>query len=270
MTELPVLSIITWAPFVAASSSCRSRGTRPLLVRCVRVVGATVSLVLLAVAVLRLRPGGSRVPVRRGVRARAVARHLVQLRGRRHQRADVLLTSIILFAGVFASWTVKTRGQEFYALLLILVDGRVRRVRVARPVRLLPLLRDRRPADVPADRHLGLVGRGAATGHLRLGDRPNRRRHQGIRGDEADAVPAARVGVHPGRHPGALRGHRVDRHSRSSRLSRFSSTRRCRRGSFSRSTSASAFSPASGRCIRGRPTATRLRRPPSRCFTPAC
>jgi NADH-quinone oxidoreductase subunit M len=34
-----------------------------------------------------------------------------------------LLTSIIIFAGVFASWTVKERGQEFYALLLLLVTG---------------------------------------------------------------------------------------------------------------------------------------------------
>ena len=34
-----------------------------------------------------------------------------------------LLTSIIIFAGTFASWTVKERSQEFYALLLILVTG---------------------------------------------------------------------------------------------------------------------------------------------------
>jgi NADH-quinone oxidoreductase subunit M len=34
-----------------------------------------------------------------------------------------LLTSIIIFGGVFASWTVKQRGQEFYALLLLLVTG---------------------------------------------------------------------------------------------------------------------------------------------------
>ena len=34
-----------------------------------------------------------------------------------------LLTSIIIFAGVFASWTVKERSQEFYALLLLLVTG---------------------------------------------------------------------------------------------------------------------------------------------------
>ena len=35
----------------------------------------------------------------------------------------VLLTAIIIFAGVFASWTVLVRDQEFYALLLTLVTG---------------------------------------------------------------------------------------------------------------------------------------------------
>src|SRR2546425_11986478 len=35
----------------------------------------------------------------------------------------VLLTAIIIFAGVFASWTVASRSQEFYALLLALVTG---------------------------------------------------------------------------------------------------------------------------------------------------
>ena len=35
----------------------------------------------------------------------------------------VLLTSIIIFTGVFASWTVASRSQEFYALLLALVTG---------------------------------------------------------------------------------------------------------------------------------------------------
>src|SRR3989441_7496211 len=35
----------------------------------------------------------------------------------------VLLTSVIIFTGVFASWTVTTRSQEFYALLLALVTG---------------------------------------------------------------------------------------------------------------------------------------------------
>jgi NADH-quinone oxidoreductase subunit M len=35
----------------------------------------------------------------------------------------VLLTAIIIFGGVFASWTVRVRDQEFYALLLALTTG---------------------------------------------------------------------------------------------------------------------------------------------------
>ena len=78
-------------------------------------------------------------------------------------------------------------------------DRRVRRLRVARPLRVLPLLRDRRAADVPPHRHLGLDGRGPPPGHLRLGVPRDGRRHQGIRGDEADPLSPVRVGVHPGR-----------------------------------------------------------------------
>ena len=115
---------------------------------------------------------------------------------------------------------MKARSQEFYALLLLLVTG-VYGVFVSLDLFvLLPVLRDRRAADVSADRHLGLERRSAAAGHLRLGVRADRRRHQGIRRDEADPVPAVRVGVHPGRHPGALRGRRTRRPSRSSSWSR--------------------------------------------------
>ncbi|HSG99320.1 MAG TPA: NADH-quinone oxidoreductase subunit M, partial [candidate division Zixibacteria bacterium] len=35
----------------------------------------------------------------------------------------VILTSIVIFTGVLASWTVTERGKEFFALLLILVTG---------------------------------------------------------------------------------------------------------------------------------------------------
>ncbi len=35
----------------------------------------------------------------------------------------LLLTGIIIFAGVLASWTVKTRDREFFVLLLVLVSG---------------------------------------------------------------------------------------------------------------------------------------------------
>ena len=147
---------------------------------------------------------------------------------------------------------------------------RLRRVRLARPLRLLPLLRDRRAADVPAHRHLGIERGSAAAGHLRLGVQADRRRHEGIRGDEADAVSAARVRVHPRRHPRALHGRRIDELLVPRSRSRCSSRRGCSRGCSSRSTSASASSPASGRCTPGRPTATPRRRPRCRCCTPAC
>src|SRR5687768_18332747 len=37
----------------------------------------------------------------------------------------------------------------------------------------------------------------------------HRRRHQRVRGDEADPLPAVRVGVHPGRPPRTLRRRRI-------------------------------------------------------------
>ncbi|MEO7191384.1 MAG: NADH-quinone oxidoreductase subunit M [Vicinamibacterales bacterium] len=123
MTRLPVLSIITWAPFVSALIIMALARHRPLLVRWVAVLGSTVSLgfsLWLYQAYDRAAAGFQfveRIP-------------LVPSLGISYELAVdgmslllVLLTSIIIFAGTFASWTVKTRGQEFYALLLLLVTG---------------------------------------------------------------------------------------------------------------------------------------------------
>src|SRR5262245_42030382 len=82
---------------------------------------------------------------------------------------------------------------------------RLRRLRLPRPVRLLPLLRAGRAPHVPAHRHLGLLGASAAARDLRLGLPGDRRGDQGIRGHEADPLPAVRVGVHPGRDLRPLR-----------------------------------------------------------------
>jgi NADH-quinone oxidoreductase subunit M len=123
VTRLPVLSIITWSPFLAALVIMAAARHRPLLVRWTAVAGAAVPLVLsiwLCFAYDRGAAGfqfGEKMP-------------LVPSFGIAYELAIdgiglvlVLLTAIILFAGVFASWTVKTRGQEFYALLLLLVTG---------------------------------------------------------------------------------------------------------------------------------------------------
>jgi NADH-quinone oxidoreductase subunit M len=123
MTRLPVLSIITWAPFAAALVIMLFGRTRPLLVRWAAAAGAGVSsigAVWLTWAYDQGRAGFQYIERLELVPSLGIAYELgVDGMG----VVLVLLTSIIIFGGVFASWTVKTRDQEFYALLLVLVTG---------------------------------------------------------------------------------------------------------------------------------------------------
>jgi NADH-quinone oxidoreductase subunit M len=123
VTGLPVLSIVAWAPFVAALVIMAAARHRPGLVRWTAVIGASIPLAIAiwlcftydrAAAGFQFRESWPLVPsFGIGYTLGIDGMGLVL----------VLLTAIILFAGVFASWTVKTRGQEFYALLLLLVTG---------------------------------------------------------------------------------------------------------------------------------------------------
>ena len=123
MIPFPVLSIITWAPFVGAVLIMFLARHHPLAVRLIALVTTAVSTVLsIFIFVVYDREAAGfqfyeKVP-------------LVPPLGISYEVAIdgmslllVLLTSIIIFAGVFASWTVATRSQEFYALLLALVTG---------------------------------------------------------------------------------------------------------------------------------------------------
>src|SRR6187397_1090719 len=116
MSRLPVLSIITWAPFISALIIMAFARHRPLLVRATAVIGTGISLVLslwIYVHYDRAAAGfqfGELLP-------------LVPSLGISYELAIdgmsllmVLLTAIIIFAGALASWTVKVRSQEFYAL----------------------------------------------------------------------------------------------------------------------------------------------------------
>ncbi len=114
---------MTWAPFVSAIIIMFAARHRPLLVRLTALTGATVSLVASlwvyyaydrAAAGFQFHEELSLVPSL-GIT------YLLAIDGMSALLA--VLTSIIIFAGVFASWTVKERGQEFYALLLLLVTG---------------------------------------------------------------------------------------------------------------------------------------------------
>jgi len=123
VSGLPILSVMTWAPFIAAVLVMFVARRSPLLVRILSLAGATVSLLASlwvyfaydrAAAGFQFQESVSLVP------SLGIS-YLLGIDGMSALMS--LLTSIIIFAGVFASWTVKERSQEFYALLLILVTG---------------------------------------------------------------------------------------------------------------------------------------------------
>ena len=120
---VPVLTIMTWSPFIGALLIMFTARHRPLAVRLIATVTTGVSAVLsvwIYVVYERENAGFQfyeKLPL---VPPLGISYELgvdgISL-------LMVLLTSIIIVAGVFASWTVAVRSQEFYALLLALVTG---------------------------------------------------------------------------------------------------------------------------------------------------
>jgi NADH-quinone oxidoreductase subunit M len=123
MTTLPVLSIITWSPFAAALVIMAFGRTRPLLVRYTAALAASLSMVgaIWITAAYDKGVAGFQFGERLALVPSLGITYELGVDG--ISVVLVLLTAIIIFAGVFATWTVKTRGQEFYALLLLLVTG---------------------------------------------------------------------------------------------------------------------------------------------------
>jgi NADH-quinone oxidoreductase subunit M len=123
MRSVPLLSITTWTPFVSAVVIMFCARHRPLLVRWTAVIATGISLLAslwIFGAYDRTTAGFQFQEELRLVPTLGIS-YLVAIDGM--SALMMLLTSIIIFAGVFASWTVKERSQEFYALLLILVTG---------------------------------------------------------------------------------------------------------------------------------------------------
>jgi NADH-quinone oxidoreductase subunit M len=123
VVPFPVLSVITWAPFLGALLIMFTARHHPLAVRLIALGASAVSTVLsVFIFVVYDRDAAGfqfyeKVPL---VPPLGIAYELA-VDGM--SLLMVLLTSIIIFAGVFASWTITTRSQEFYALLLALVTG---------------------------------------------------------------------------------------------------------------------------------------------------
>ena len=93
----------------------------------------------------------------------------------------VLLTGIVMFTGTLISWSIRRPQQGLLHPVLPVALGRVRGFRVAGPVLPVLLLRARSAADVPVDRRLG-----------EQFDLQRLHPHEGIRRDEAHAVPRRR------------------------------------------------------------------------------
>ena len=123
MSGLPMLSVMTWAPFVSALIIMFFARSRPLLVRITALLGATVSLVASIWVYWQYDRGlaGFQFQEHMDLVPTFGTSYLLGIDGM--SALLCLLTAIIIFAGVFASWTVKERSQEFYALLLLLVTG---------------------------------------------------------------------------------------------------------------------------------------------------
>jgi NADH-quinone oxidoreductase subunit M len=123
VTGWPVLSLVTAIPFVAACLIMLVGRTRPMAVRLIAAVASGLTLLLSLYVYVGYEPevGGfqfrEQYPL---VRALGIG---IELGADGMSALMILLTAIIIFAGVFASWTVRVRDQEFYALLLTLVTG---------------------------------------------------------------------------------------------------------------------------------------------------
>jgi len=120
---IPVLSLITWTPFLGALLIMFTARHRPLAVRLIAVGATSVSsaLSLWAYAAYDREAAGFQFYEKLAlVPPLGIA---YELGADGMSLLLVLLTSIIIFTGVFASWTIPFRSQEFYALLLTLVTG---------------------------------------------------------------------------------------------------------------------------------------------------
>ncbi|MBN2800706.1 MAG: NADH-quinone oxidoreductase subunit M [Deltaproteobacteria bacterium] len=121
--SFPILSLIVFAPFLAALVLIFLPAGQKMAIRLVSLVGATVSLVgslLVAVDFDKAKMGFQFEEIYPLVPSLGIHYHLaVDGWG----VALLLLTGIIIFAGVWASWSVEDRPRDFFVFLLVLVAG---------------------------------------------------------------------------------------------------------------------------------------------------
>ena len=125
----PVLSIIVLAPIVGAALILLVPATRLLWIRAIALLSATVSLGLSSMAAIWVA-GPASFGADIGGLHFAEDLPIVEPLGIRWSLAAdgwslalLLLTGVIIYAGVLSSWTLEARAKEFFILLLVLVGG---------------------------------------------------------------------------------------------------------------------------------------------------
>ena len=121
--NLPLLSIAILSPFVAAILLLLIPASRALLIRVVALVGAALTLppsIYICVAYNGEAGGFQFREYIPWVPSLGISYHIA-VDG--ISAALILLTSVIITGGIFASWTQQNRTKEFMALLLLLVAG---------------------------------------------------------------------------------------------------------------------------------------------------
>jgi NADH-quinone oxidoreductase subunit M len=122
VSDWPVLSLLTAIPLAAAVGIMLVGRTRPTVVRALATLATSLTLVL-ALQVYVSLPGGSGYQFQEHYPLVPAVGVSLDFGVDGISALMVLLTAIIIFGGVFASWTIRVRDQEFYALLLTLVTG---------------------------------------------------------------------------------------------------------------------------------------------------
>jgi NADH-quinone oxidoreductase subunit M len=119
----PVLSVLTWAPFVGAILIMFTARRSPRAVRLIAAgsTGVSGALALWIYAAYDRQAAGFQFYEKLPLVPPLGISYELGVDG--ISLLMVLLTAIIIVTGVFASWTIPVRSQEFYALLLALVTG---------------------------------------------------------------------------------------------------------------------------------------------------
>lgn len=118
-----LLSLIVLAPLIAAIILLVIPDSSRGLVRLVSILGSTVSLIGSLIVAHRydLGQGGVQMEEKIAVIPRMGINWHLGVDG--WGVSLLLLTAVIIFAGCFATWTLRDRSKEFYILLLVLVTG---------------------------------------------------------------------------------------------------------------------------------------------------